>query len=676
MRGSPARRRGAFVGPYAAHDDFEQTLVSHATGSIDVSLPYRRDVDGLRAIAVLFVVGFHYFPSVFRGGFVGVDAFFVISGFLITGLIRQDVSEGRFSIAEFYGRRIRRIFPALILVLLVSLGMGFLFMLPDAYRMLGLNTSASAGFVANIALFLQQDYFAPSAEFNPLLHIWSLGVEEQFYLVWPLILMLLARHRAAIPIAIALTVLSFGGNIVQTASNPVAAFFLPFSRFWELGAGAVLALLHARAGGFAHGKAWMGWAGLLLLATAMVAVNRNSTFPGWWALLPVAGTVLLIASGENARANRILSHRTLVYIGLISYPFYLWHWVLLVFARIIRFQKEPTVLMSLGLIVAAGLLAHLTYKFIEHPLRRGGHLSAKAISLAVLLTVCAGLGLAVYAKDGLPDRFPIEIQKRVVDMDKDAESAQVCVYGADIRPSAECDGSGPADAPLVLVWGDSHAFHLISGLQALQQQRQNFQLARYIAFACVPMVDALAPMPRYCNGANAFARQKIELLRPDTVIISARWSAYDGTRGYALMDEKRLTRTIEWLKTVGVQHIVVFGQFPHWKLAPSVIPLRDFQFSVFNRPAHMGKSAERDSTYLDASAFAAEDMVKRVTVTEGATFISPAATLCNREGCLITVPDSGGLPISRDDGHLTPAASKFFIERNAKAIRPEYRKGE
>src|SRR3569623_1280478 len=289
-------------------------------GLIDVSLPYRRDIDGLRAVAVLFVIGFHYFPSVFLGGF---DVCFVISGFLITSLIHQDVAAGRFSIAEFYGRRIRRIFPALILILLAALVVGFLFMLPDAYRTLGLNTAASAGFVANIALFLQQDYFAPSAELNPLLHIWSLGVEEQFYLVWPLILMVLARRRAAIAIAVGLAVLSFFVNIMQSASDPVSAFFLPFSRFWELGAGAVLALLQARIGRLFQDKDWVGWSGLLLLVLAMVVINRDSAFPGWWALLPVAGTVLLIAAGESTRANRILSHRALVHIGLISYPLYL-----------------------------------------------------------------------------------------------------------------------------------------------------------------------------------------------------------------------------------------------------------------------------------------------------------------------------------------------------------------
>jgi peptidoglycan/LPS O-acetylase OafA/YrhL len=640
-----------------------------------VSLPYRRDIDGLRAVAVLFVIGFHYFPSVFRGGFVGVDVFFVISGFLITGLIHQDVAAGRFSLAEFYGRRIRRIFPALILVLLVSLGMGFLFMLPDAYRALGLNTAASAGFVANIALFLQQDYFAPSAELNPLLHIWSLGVEEQFYLVWPLILMALARSRATIAVAVGLAMLSFGVNIVQTAANPATAFFLPFSRFWELGAGAVLALLHARAGRPVLAKEWAGWAGLVLLVLAMVTIDRDRTFPGWWALLPVAGTVLLIAAGEGGRANRILSHRALVYIGLISYPFYLWHWPLLVFARIIRFQKEPTIIMSIVMIVAAGLLAHLTYRFVERPIRSAGRLSVKAVSLAGVLAACGCLGLVVHAKNGLPDRFPLEVQKRLTDAET-AEDSNVCRFGIDVRPSQECDGIGPAGAPLVLVWGDSHAFHLIAGLRALQGERKDFRLARYISFACVPMVDASASRPRYCNGANALARQKIETLRPDTVILAARWSAYDGTRGYALMDEERLARTIEWLKGAGVQHIVVFGQFPHWKLAPAAIPLRDFQFSIFNRPAHIGKLAERDSNYLDAPAFAAEEMVRRTASAEGATFISPAATLCNREGCLITVPDSGGLPISRDDGHLTPNASKFFIEKNAPAIMPEYRKKE
>lgn len=357
-----------------------------------MSLPYRRDVDGLRAIAVLFVIGFHYFPSAFPGGFVGVDVFFIISGFLITGLIRQDIAADRFSIAQFYGRRIRRIFPALILVLLVALGMGFLFMLPDAFRTLGLNVAASAGFVANIALWLQQDYFAQSAEFNPLLHIWSLGVEEQFYLVWPLILMMLAVRRSAIPVAVGLAVLSFVVNVVQSGNDPVSAFFLPFSRFWELGAGAVLALLHARAGRPVLEREWAGWVGLLLLAVAMVVIDRDRAFPGWWALLPVAGATLLIAAGENARPNRVfLSQPALVYIGLISYPLYLWHWLLLVFARIIRFQKEPTVIMSVGLILAAGVLAHLTYRFVERPIRSAGRLSTKAVFLAAVLAVGGGL---------------------------------------------------------------------------------------------------------------------------------------------------------------------------------------------------------------------------------------------------------------------------------------------
>ena len=645
-----------------------------------MSLPYRRDIDGLRAIAVLFVVGFHYFPSVFRGGFVGVDVFFVISGFLITSLIRQDVAASRFSIAEFYGRRIRRIFPALILVLLVSLAMGFLFALPDAYRTLGLNTAASAGFVANIALYLQQDYFAPSAELNPLLHIWSLGVEEQFYLLWPLILMALARGRAVIPIAIGLSILSFIGNIVQTGSDSVGAFFLPLSRFWELGAGAVLALLQARIGHATYGKDWMGWAGLLLLALAMVAINQDSAFPGWWALLPVTGTILLIVAGEHARPNRIfLSHRRLVYIGLISYPFYLWHWPLLVFARVIRFEKEPTPIMAICLIVAAGFLAHLTYKLVERPIRSGEHLSTKAVSLAVLLAVCGCLGLAVYAKDGLPDRLPIEIQKRVVDTDKVAGGLpkQGCGYKVGVTLPLECDGEGSTDAPLVMIWGDSYAGHLVPGSRALQRERQDFRLAFATLGGCPPMAEAAAAWYHDCNDANASARRRIESSRPDTVIVAARWALYRGdTAKYPLIGDKELARTIEWLKVTGVQHIVVIGQFPHWKLAPAVIPLRDFQFSIFGHSAVTDKIPDRNSTYLDVAAFRAEKMVQRVSAVEGVTLISPAATLCNHEGCLITVPDSGGVPTSRDDGHLTPAASKFFIAKNAGAIMPEYRKSE
>ncbi|MBY0383416.1 MAG: acyltransferase [Xanthobacteraceae bacterium] len=639
-----------------------------------MSLPYRRDVDGLRAIAVLFVIGFHYFPAVFRGGFVGVDVFFVISGFLITGLIHQDVAAQRFSIAEFYGRRIRRIFPALICVLLVSLGLGFLFVLPDAYRTLGLNVAASAGFAANISLWLQQNYFAPNAEFNPLLHIWSLGVEEQFYLVWPLILLMFARRRAVVWIAIALAVLSFLYNVRQSAAEPVSAFFLPFSRFWELGAGAVLALMRARAAGLSRSSEWMSWSGLLLLVLAMVVIDRDRAFPGWWALLPVGSAVLLIAAGENARANRVvLGHPVLVYIGLISYPLYLWHWPLLVFARIIRFHKEPTVIMSLGLIGAACVLAHVTYRLIERPVRSGGYQSIKAVSLAALLAVCGGLGFAVYAKSGLPHRFPENMQNLVTEAKE--VKPNVCQFNADVLPASECDGTGPAGAPLVFVWGDSHAYHLIPGLLDLQQRQQDFRLARLIAFACPPLVGTLVQQPAHCNKSNALARQKIKQLHPDTVILAARWSLYKGYRGYALVDDSELTRTIDWVKSAGVKHIVVFGQFPHWKLAPSAIPLRNLQFSFFDRSAaRPDKLPVRDSAYLDPTAFSSEDMVKQVAAREGVTFISPAATLCDPEGCLIIVPGSDGAPVSRDDGHLTTAASKFFITRNADAIVPNYRK--
>ena len=282
----------------------------------------------------------------------------------------------------------------------------------------------------------------------------------------------------------------------------------------------------------------------------------------------------------------------------------------------------------------------------------------------------------MYAKEGLPDRFPLAIQKRVIDTEKEAESAQGCRYDVDVRPLPECAGVGPAGSPLTLVWGDSYAFHLIAGLQALQQERQDFRLARYIAFGCAPMADAVAARFRRCNEANAFARQKIESLRPDTVIVAARWIVYDGTGKYALVDDKGLTRTIEWLKAAGVRHIVVIGQMPQWKIAPSVIPLRDFQFSIFRHSAAIDKIPDWDSAYLEVWSFAAEDMVKRVAAAEGVTFISPAATFCKGNSCLITVPDSGGLPTSRDNGHLTDAASKFFIEKNAKAIWPEYRKGE
>jgi len=297
---------------------------------------YRPDVDGLRAIAVLSVLAFHAFPRAAPGGFAGVDVFFVISGFLISGILFEALRAGHFSFIDFYRRRVRRIFPALILVLAASLGLGWMLLLPDEYRLLGKHALAGAGFLSNIALWREAGYFAPAAEVTPLLHLWSLGVEEQYYLVWPLLLAFFAGRPRALPwMIVGLAAVSFALNVWLTPRAPSAAFYLPLTRFWELMAGSALAYhVHYGSPGrrMADAKAA---AGLALVAAGIALLSAGRAFPGWWALAPVVGSSLLIAAGPAAWINRrLLSNPVMVYIGLISYPLYLWHWPLLVYARI------------------------------------------------------------------------------------------------------------------------------------------------------------------------------------------------------------------------------------------------------------------------------------------------------------------------------------------------------
>ena len=326
---------------------------------------YRPDIDGLRAIAVMLVVIFHAFPEAIPGGFIGVDIFFVISGFLITGIVARELERQRFNLLAFYSRRVRRIFPALIVVLGASLMLGWLWMLPTAYAQIGSDVFASAAFFANIALLSQSGYFDIQSAQKPLLHLWSLGIEEQFYLFWPLILMLAARLRLSLLATAAVIGLgSFVLNVVLIGANPVATFFLPFTRAWELLTGAALACGWSHLSQTYRASNWRAAAGLMLIAAAAGVLNTRSAFPGWWAILPVAGGALLLSAPTAWGCRHILASPPMVWTGLISYPLYLWHWPLLVFFALIKFA--PLTLLERGLIVGLSIaLAWLTYRFVE-----------------------------------------------------------------------------------------------------------------------------------------------------------------------------------------------------------------------------------------------------------------------------------------------------------------------
>ena len=380
---------------------------------------YRPEIDGMRAIAVISVLLSHTFPSILPGGFVGVDIFFVISGFLITRLIFKDLQEKSFSIWLFYQRRIRRIFPALCAVLMTCLVFGWVILTPAEYELFGTHLAASAGFVPNIIFWREAGYFDKEAITKPLLHLWSLGVEEQFYLVWPIILLIgykLCSQNLTqlLGVCLLLCLGSLALSVSIMFSSPVTDFYSPLTRFWELGIGGCLALsisLNSQNCLKPTTNLPTNTINLLGLGSLIMAfwmINDQRVFPGLWALLPCIGTALIIFATNNHGSTQgigiqqLLSSKVLVSLGLISYPLYLWHWPLLSFARILEGQAI-SVTSRLVIIALSLVLAWLTYQFLEKPIRRKGSKKV-AIVLLLLILFLLAMGIVLRKQDGFKNR--------------------------------------------------------------------------------------------------------------------------------------------------------------------------------------------------------------------------------------------------------------------------------
>ena len=367
---------------------------------------YRPEIDGLRAFAVLAVILFHAFPSLLAGGFIGVDIFFVISGYLISKIILKETALGKFTFISFYQRRIRRIYPALILVVAVTAIIGWFSLFPDELVQLFKHISLTTLFIANFGFWQEAGYFDNTAETKPLLHFWSLGVEEQFYIVWPLLLLFFLRKFPAKFGAslVVFSVLSFICNIALLAEQKEAAFFLPFGRWWELAAGGVLASAETNnaypARYLVHKyninlkgvsiEDLMSASGFILITASALTFREHFDFPGFWALLPVSGSLLIIVAGQGSRINRfLLSNKIAVSIGLISYPLYLWHWPIFSYLHILKLASVETLCAGIALTF---ILATATYHLIEKPIRTR---PASRYSAALLLAsaICLAIGI-------------------------------------------------------------------------------------------------------------------------------------------------------------------------------------------------------------------------------------------------------------------------------------------
>lgn len=398
---------------------YNRDLLAHVTPA-----KYRADVDGLRALAVSLVVLYHAFPTLVPGGFIGVDIFFVISGFLISGIIFEKTQRGTFSFTDFYVRRIRRIFPSLTLVLFATLLFGWFSLLPDELTRLGKHVYQGALFIANFTLFKEAGYFDPSAELKPLLHLWSLGIEEQFYIVFPLLVWLLAwmsrkwqqgKQHATNPSThgslwlVAILLLgSFAWNLLTLTRDPVFTFYMPVTRFWELLMGSVLAWVTLNVSGFKsefqakptvlnHALSTLG---VVTLGVGLYVIDTAKPFPGVYALFPLLGTTCLIAAGEQAWINRrILAQPWVVFLGMVSYPLYLWHWPLLSYARIVN-AGEVAVGLRVMLVALGVFLAWLTHAYWERPFRFGKTKVVLRVGVLVsLMVLVAVAGRVIYKSD-------------------------------------------------------------------------------------------------------------------------------------------------------------------------------------------------------------------------------------------------------------------------------------
>jgi peptidoglycan/LPS O-acetylase OafA/YrhL len=642
---------------------------------------YRPDIDGLRAVAVLGVVAFHAFPRWMHSGFIGVDVFFVISGYLISSIIYNALRVGRFSYLEFYTRRVRRIFPALLVVLGASMVLGWLLLLPDEYKQLGRQVAAGAGFGANFLFFSQSGYFDTQAAVKPLLHLWSLGIEEQFYLIWPLLVAVLYQRTRRVATWIALLMCaSFVVNAVGIGQHTSAMFYLPTSRFWELLSGALLAYwaMFARQGRSdtvsPTRKTVLAWCGVLLLAVAATKINEQSEFPGYWALLPVGGTLCLIASSGSWVNREVLGQRPLVFIGLISYPLYLWHWVLLALLKMWLYDGvEPPRTPRIIVVLLSVVLAWATYELIEKPIRFGKGSGARAlwkpVGLAASMVLVGVAGAAVDRSDGVAERYPAELRPLAAfEFDEarrwytdvlDGRCFDQDPIGAGSELGAQCVQAADGRKKTLVVWGDSHAASLYPGLKALQAQHPNYRLAQFTWGGCPPLKDWDSPKVPQCRAFNDVALAKVTALRPDIVVLEGDWWSYLPHRASAA-DLAPLSSTIEQLRDHGVRRVVVFGNLPVWQFpAPRVGMKLWLEKHVL---------PQRSIEYLNPDSLLADALVRKVVAGQDVQFVSPIDALCDARGCLLTTNPTSWTPLTLDSSHLTTGGSEYLLGRTATQI--------
>ena len=635
-------------------------------------MPYLPAIDGLRAIAVVLVLLFHAKLPLVRGGFVGVDVFFVISGYLITGLILQRHAERRFSLLDFYARRIRRIFPALFLVLFATMAFGAAIMLPPDLIRLGSSVLGAALFVANFYFWKERlNYLQDNPDFEPLLHTWSLAIEEQFYLLFPIFLLALLRlFRRPGLVLIGVGLASFALSVMLSTTHPRAAFYFSFSRAWELLLGAWLAATNVRDFAPRRFIPALQWVGLAMIGVAAVSYDRLTPFPGFAALLPCFGTTLLIAwSHLQSRIVAALSNPALVWVGLISYPLYLWHLPLLVLARL-YLLREPAPHEIALLYLTAVVLAAATWRFIEKPIRaRKGSLPARrlfaAAAAVTVLAIAVGTGLRA-TQERLLAAPPPDVARILAAAKDFAPSRAACHNWDRKRPDQFADcvmGDRGQPGFDFALWGDSHAGAVAGAVDAVGRDLllKGLQLT---SDDCLPVLGVdvvLNGAVTDCAARNEATFALLPQHHVRQVILAGAWVQYLGDYNKVLrllggadaslhstaVLSRQLNQTIRRLQDAGIE-VVIVGPVP---------------YIGWNVPSVLAASASRGMAPPDGPRlgdFMAHQRhvlaILREAEQDGAAIIYPHERLCQLT-CIVRLD---GQVLYSDDEHLTTAGAKLL----------------
>ncbi|MDE8650463.1 acyltransferase family protein [Novosphingobium album (ex Liu et al. 2023)] len=624
----------------------------------------RDDIQGLRAIAVVSVLLFHALPRTFPGGFIGVDVFFVISGYLITGIIHREAMEGRFSFANFYSRRIRRIFPALFAMLVPTLAVGIAILSPDELQALARSTIAAIFSVSNIYFWRTSGYFATAADFLPLLHTWSLGVEEQFYIFLPVVVLAVVRfargYAGWIFAAAFVASLALSQAVLHVSAS--ASYFLLPTRSFELLAGSILAVARLPLPSSPHARNAMGLAGIALMIGPVFAFSEATPFPGLNALYPTIGAALVLHAGSGAGrpwASRLISTSGFRFFGDISYSLYLWHWPILAYLRVLYGNHLPSPLAGAAL-MGATALAFLSYRFIEQPILRWRAGPFPFVRAGALAMACGSLAVVpILLAKGFPARFPAR-SLALFDTVNDHNPVRARCHndGGAPRPYARnCIFGDQGNDRLIAVWGDSHGAELAYALG--QQSRElGRNVIEVTASNCPPALDYRPADRPNCIAHNRAALDAIIAdSRVDTVILAANGISYDDDPdGFRQGFEAAMTKLRDADKT-----LLVVTQFPWFQADPPIAlgyaAARGEELDGFGRPL-----AEYESGASQWNRDLA-DMAART----GARLVSTTDALCPGGFCPMHREGVGALYFNKN--HVSLRGARQLTSRLVPLLR-------